>query len=235
MQYPDILTIAIIALPTAFAALMLMDFIAGLLHLIQLRSFASALAPQTATSTCNAFGAGYGGRVLLQYSNWPIDKSGGFNPPSFFWDSPRITNPKQAITTLQPIQEPITEEAEGKGALSRGTELFLSARSEAEHGYEAPPFQGARLGRGTSFVPASPPCSPLRAPLLLLTLPDPWTLQIEELSSSITHNSLTHDPLPTLLLLLPAKEQSKPSKRSKKTTAPSTDTPKRRGRPRKVA
>ncbi len=74
-----------------------------------------------------------------------------------------------------------TEEAEGKGALSRGSKPFLSARSEAEHGYEAPPFQGARLGRGTSFVPASPPCSPLRAPLLLLTsrlrretLPQRW-------------------------------------------------------------
>ncbi|WP_026735965.1 hypothetical protein [Fischerella sp. PCC 9605] len=136
MQYQDILTIAIIALPTAFAALMLMDFIAGLLHLIQPPR--QAIALQTATSTC-------------------------------------ITNPKQAITTLHPIQEPIT-------------------------------------------------------------LLDPWTLQIEELTSSVTHNSFTQDPLPSLLLLPPAKEQSKRSKRSKKTTAPiSTDTPKRRGRPRKAA
>ncbi len=173
MQYQDILTIAIIALPTAFTALMLMDFITGLLHLIQQPRQAIALQAQTPTSTCNAFGAGYGGRVLLQYSNWPIDKSGGFNPPSFFWDSPRITNSTQAITTLQAIQEPIT-------------------------------------------------------------LDDPWTLPIDELPiCSTTHYLLP--TLPTLLLLPPGKEHSKPPKRSKKTTAPSTDTPKRRGRPPKAA
>ncbi|MCP6758415.1 MAG: hypothetical protein NHB32_06455 [Fischerella sp. CENA71] len=118
MQYQDILTITIIALPTAFAALMLMDFITGLLHLIQ--------------------------------------------------------QPRQAITTLQPIQEPIT-------------------------------------------------------------LDDPWTLPtlpIDELPIC----SKTQDPLPTSLLLPPAKEKSKKPKRSKKTTAPIiTDSPKHRGRPRKVA
>ncbi|WP_146008782.1 hypothetical protein [Fischerella thermalis] len=168
MQYQDILTIAIIFLPTALAAFMLMDFVAGLLHLVQQPRQAIALQPQTATSTCNAFGLEKGGRVLLQYSNWPTDKSGGFNPPSFFWDSPRITNSTQAI------QEPIT-------------------------------------------------------------LDDPWALPIDELPiCSTTHYPLP--TLPTLLVLPPGKEQSKPPKRSKKTTAPiSTGSPKRRGRPRKVA
>ncbi|BAZ70899.1 hypothetical protein NIES4106_56960 (plasmid) [Fischerella sp. NIES-4106] len=136
MQYQDILTIAIIALPTAFAALMLVDFLALTRKLIQqLPRQALALQPQTATSTC-------------------------------------ITNSRQAITTLQPIQQPIT-------------------------------------------------------------LPDPWTLPTEESTSSVTHDSL-----PSLLLLSPTKEKSKhpKPKRSKKTTAPiSKDTPKHRGRTRKAA
>jgi hypothetical protein len=127
MQYQDILTIAIIALPTAFAAFMLMDFVAGLLHLIH--PLMQAITPQSDTVTS--------------------------------------TNLKQAITKAQPF-----------------------------------------------------------------TLDDPWTLPIDELPIC----SKTQDPLPTLLLLPPAKEKSKRSKRPKKTTAPiSTGSPKRRGRPRKVA
>lgn len=68
-----------------------------------------------------------------------------------------------------------------------------------------------------------------------ITLDDPWTLPtltIDELPIC----SKTQDPLSTSLLLSPAKEKSKKPKRSKKTTAPIiTDSPKHRGRPRKVA
>ncbi len=49
----------------------------------------------------------------------------------------------------------ITEEAEGKGAGSRGSKPFLSARSEAEHGYEAPPFEGG--SQYGSVKPKIPP------------------------------------------------------------------------------
>ncbi|MEH1778506.1 MAG: type I polyketide synthase [Nostoc sp.] len=70
---------------------------------------------------------------------------------------------------LLEILYPSTEEAEGQGAGSGGSNPFPSARSGAEHGYEAPPFQGALTGAEYNRALSFPPCSLPPAPLPLLT------------------------------------------------------------------